>query len=150
MFVSTYSTYLHTNTTDNIVKNQERKESSSFNIKSLKSTENTTKQLVNTPVNYISESKALKTKAQIQQQEEQNNSVTRFTSINSQMKVSSAYASNSTMFSLMIKHQTPVKQDSANINQNLPQDIKDIKESFLRDEMVNTYVANNNYFQITA
>ena len=155
MFVSSYSTYLHTNTTDKTTKKEELKEPSldkSFNPKDLTNQQNTAKSLTNTPINYVS-NKALSTKAQIQQQDQQNtknNSTEKYTSINSQIKASSAYASNSTMFSLMINYKTPIKQSNTTISQNLPQDIKDIKESFLKEKMVNTYIANDNYYKITA
>ena len=156
MFVSSYSTYLHTNTTDKNAKKDASKELSSeksFNLKGLTSPQNTTKPLVNTPVNYQSNQQFLRIKAKAQQQVDQNtqnNQTTKFSIMNSQIKASSAYSDNSTMFSLMPKNQPTIKQTTQNINQHLPQEIKDIKESFLKVKMVNTYISNNNYYQITA
>lgn len=156
MFVSSYSTYLHTNTTDKNTKKIDSSESSSdksFSLKGLHSSQNTTKPLVNTPVNYQSNHQSLRTKAKIQQQVEQNTQntqTTKFSTISSQIKASSAYIANSTMFSLMPKNQPSIKQSTQDINQNLPQEVKDIKESFLKVKMVNIYISNNNYYQITA
>lgn len=153
MFVSSYSTFIHTNTTDKTAKTNASKEpylDKSFNVKGLSSSQNLTNSLVNTPVNYLSNYKSLNTKAQIQQQAEQNNQTTKFAIMNSQIKASSAYTANSIMFSLMPKSQPALKHNTQNIDQNLPQEIKDIKESFLKIKMVDTYISNNNYYQITA
>ncbi len=153
MFVSSYSTFIHTNTTDKTAKTNTSKEpylGKSFSVKDLNSSQNLTKSLVNTPVDYLSNYKSLNTKAQIQQQVEQNNQTAKFAMMNSQIKASSAYTANSTMFSLMPKSQPTIKHNTQNINQNLPQEIKDIKESFLKIKMVDTYISNNNYYQITA
>lgn len=153
MFVSSYSTFLHTNAIDKNAKKDAPKELSpekSFSTKSLDSSQNTTKPLIVTPVNYQSNHQFLKTKAKVQQQVEQNTQPAKFTTMNSQIKASSAYTSNSTMFSLMPKSQPIVKHNTQEINQNLPQEVKDLKESFLKIKMVNTYISNNNYYQITA
>ncbi len=156
MFVSSYSTYLHTNTTDKNAKKVGSSESTSnksFNVKNLDDSQNTTRTLVNTPVNHQSNHQFLRTKAKIQQQAEQDNQTnqtTKFKTMNSQIKASSAYTANSTMFSLIPKNKLTLKHNTQAINQNLPQEIKDIKESFLKIKMVNTYISNNNYYQITA
>lgn len=153
MFVSSYNTYLQTNTAENSTKNKEAK-TTSFSTKMFQKPA-IANSLSTTPINYISDNKVINTKAQIQQQFEKNtldknNQTSKFTKISSQMKASSAYTANSTMFSLVIKNQQTPKQNIQYIDQNLPQEIKDIKESFLRNKMVNTYIANNNYYQITA
>ncbi len=153
MYVSSYSTYLHTNTTDKTTSKKISKELPTdklFTYKGLNSSQNLAKPALNTPANYISSHTSLSTKAQIQQQLENNNSTTKFTMINSQTKASSAYNDNSIMFSLIPKNQPTIKQNTQNINQNLPQEIKDIKESFLKIKMLDTYNSNNNYYQITA
>lgn len=155
MFVSSYNTYIHTNTTDKSSKNKEEKTTSfesSFSSKLLKKTA-TDKILTKVPVDFVANNRAHNTKTQIQQQIEKttkNNPITKFITMSSQMKAPSAYAANTTMFSLMINNQQTLKQDNKRIDQNLPQDVKEIKESFLRNKMVNTYIANNNYYQITA
>ena len=153
LFVSSYSTYLHANTTDKTTKDKESKGQSSDKLFDIKSLKNANKPLANTPINHLTDYKALKTKAQIQQQVEQNtqnNQTSKFITMNSQVKASSAYTANSTMFSLMPKNQPTLKHNTQKINQNLPQEIKDLKESFLKIKMVNTYISNNSYYQITA
>lgn len=153
MFVSSYSTYLHTNTTDKSTKKDTYKEltsNKSFNTEGFNSSQNTTNPLQDNPIDYHLNQKSLNTKAQIQQQYQENKQTNKFAAINSQVKASLAYSSSSTIFSLIPKSQPTIKPTTQIVNQNLPQDIKDIKESFLKIKMLNTYISNNNYYQITA
>ena len=152
MFVSSYSTYINANAVDASTRNKRVDKPSAdslFNSKLFKKP-SADRPLTKFPIDYISKNKVLNTKAHIQQHLEQNSQITKFTTISSQIKASSAYTANSTMFSLMIKHQPALKPNALNTNQNLPQEIKDIKESLLRNKMLNTYISNDNYYQITA
>ena len=75
--------------------------------------------------------------------------ISKFNGKNSLMNLNTSYTSNSTMFSLMRKPHTSFDQ-TPNIEKTLPQEPKDIKELNMRHKMVNTYVANENYYKVTA
>lgn len=148
MFVSSYSTYINTNTNNN-KRAQDRVESSSSKLfeQSLNKSElNNSRSTQSTPINYISHNKILSTKERIYNQLEQKSyqsNINKFTSVSSQLNAPSAYASNSKMFSLVIKHPTtPKLTDNSSL--------KDLKEPMVRSEMINAYVTNDKYYQLTA
>jgi hypothetical protein len=47
------------------------------------------------------------------------------------------------MFSLIIKHPNPVKHTDAN-------PLKKLEEPFLKNKMIDTYIANDKYYRLTA
>ena len=115
----------------------------------------------NLPINYISKSKVSynqrEAEAQRQQLQKQpdkefintKNTLIKFNGQNTLFNAKNAYESNSKIFSLFrIPHvsldQTP------KIDKDLPRKAQEVKEINLRHEMVNTYIENDRYFQITA
>lgn len=156
MFVSTYSTYLNTNSVNKAAK---ERDNSSYS-KSYKLYENALNKseskpssiLQNTPVNYISHNKILSTKERFNEQLKQNSyeaNIQKFTNINSKIHAPASYSENSKMFSLTLKEQLTLKSKEP-IDKELPKDIQKLKESNLRVAMVNTYLENDRYYQITA
>jgi len=149
MFVSTYSTYLNTNSVNKTSKNGETSSSSSSKLfeNSLKHSQTSPARLLqSTPITYISHNKTLGTKERINQQLQQNSYETdlkKLTTIKSQMQAPSAYAANTKMFSLIIKHPNTPKQVD-----NSP--FKELKENVQRAKFVNTYAANEKYYELTA
>ncbi len=146
MFVSSYSTYIDT-TANKRVQNErvqgEKKSSQSFQNKLLVTPQKTLQAGSELPVNYISNYKSLNIKQQLLQEQEksQNSDKMKFTKVSAQGNAKVAYEENSKMFSFLIKPKQTLSQTP---------DLMKSKESFLRETMVNTYTANDNYYRITA
>ena len=155
MFVSSYSTYIRTNNTDRISKDrelQEKKPSESFASKLSQSNVIESRNSLNFPINYISNYKALGNKQKLQEnltKDLQNQNIQKFSKQSAQIGAKEAYNSNSRMFSFLIKPSFTLDQ-TPKIDKKLSQDIKNIKETNMRNTMVNTYLANDKYYQITA
>ncbi len=154
MFVSTYSTYLNTNSVNKTTKEKDTSiPSKPFSLnEALKSGLSDSSLIQDTPVNYLSYNKIISTKQRIYQQLEQNSAeknIEKFTSINSKLHAPTTYTENTKMFSLMLKEQQTLKSKEP-INKDLPKEIQELKESNLRATMVNTYIANDKYYRVTA
>ena len=148
MFISSYNTYLSTNTNNKTLKNERDFSDSKLFEKTLaKSTNANTSNLTQTNnVNYILKNKILSTKERINSQLKQESSLSnmsKFSTVNSQIKAPIAYAANSSMFSLMIKYPKTAKQIEDN-------SAKVLKEPMLRAKMINTYTDNDKYYRLTA
>jgi hypothetical protein len=153
MFVSSYNTYISTDTSnksqrERVDTSKERK--SSFDTKLLN---NDSKNIVATnnklPLSYISNYKALSNQQKLQEDLNQNFAKTKFTKINKINNALSAYMENSTMFPLLQKPKLTLNQ-TLKTDKKLPQDTQKAKESIIRRDMINTYIANDNYYKITA
>ena len=153
MFVSSYNTYIATNTADKVSKKRDvsatKEQDFTFSSKLIQNSllESTT--IKNLPVNYISNYKAFSNKQKLQQ-DLQNKELQTYTKTKAQITAQSEYAQNSKMFSLLIKPSPVVLDNLPKANKELSQDLKDAKEQDLRKKMVNTYAENNRYFYITA
>lgn len=60
-----------------------------------------------------------------------------------------AYVENSSLFSLQIKPKVTLNQ-TPSINTSLSSKAQEAQESILKNRMLNTYIANDNYYKITA
>jgi hypothetical protein len=157
MFVSSYNTYIQTNNSDKISK--ERTENlklgqDSFSAKLNKVSSDLGLKTSSIPVNYISQKQILHNKQEIRFQEDKlqgsiKNNIDKFKNQNILMSSKSAYDSNSKMFSLYRIPQVALNQ-TPSIDNTLPKEPRDIKELNMRHKMVNTYMANDNYYKITA
>jgi len=88
------------------------------------------------PINYISKYKILNNRQALQRQElAANTPKMKFTKISSINNAQVAYGENSKMFSLFIKPKPTLNQTP---------------KSALKNTMINTYIANENYYKITA
>jgi len=94
-----------------------------------------------TPINYISNYKSFANKQKLQDEKLTKKPIERFTKINKMQNAKTSYEVNSKKFSLLrVPHIT--------LNQVQKQEDKlPIK---LQQKMVNTYIANDNYYRITA
>ncbi|WP_457748410.1 hypothetical protein [Sulfurimonas sp.] len=149
MFVSSYNTYT---TQKPSIKRQENtqtqdtKASSSSSQKPFSTEiEEHVSSTVKIPLNYISSYKVLNNQQLLQQQNElkKEYSKTKFTKINKITSAQNAYNENSKLFSLLQKPKTALVQEvkqPKNIEQN----------SALKQKFINTYIANDNYYRITA
>ena len=164
MFVSSFSTYVTNNTTDRTSKtaaNAKENKGVSFSNKLSQNIAHTSLFKKNVSVNYISQGKSQHNKQMIEiGQENLKNSKkndfkittslrNNFISNASMQSAKVAYTSNSTMFSLLKKPTATIDQTPA-IDKTLPQNIQELKEKNMRHLMVNTYLANDNYYKVTA
>ena len=160
MFVSSYSTYIQTNTSDKVAKDRvggTDGKSKSFSSKLVQNVHSGVVESSDLPVNYISKNLVLKNKQLLQNQkkylDEPENSTkeltNKFSLQNSLINAKDAYEKNSIMFSLFQKPHATLNQ-TPKLEDTLPREPSDIKELNMRHKMVNTYIANDNYYKITA
>ena len=164
MFVSSYSTFIQTNDSQKTAKNRVEKPSSDakdFSVKLKENIGHVAYKTSNIPINHISQSQVFNNKQELDSQtkklQDKNNKTTnttkemisKFNGKSSLMNLSSTYTSNTTMFSLMRKPHTAFDQ-TPHIEKTLPEEPKDIKELNMRHKMVNAYIANENYYRVTA
>ncbi|QOY52561.1 hypothetical protein [Candidatus Sulfurimonas baltica] len=151
MFVSSYSTYISTNSSDRTEKNREgqsKDESKSFNLKSSSDSATNFSPTKNLPIDYVSNYKSFNNQQKLQEQIKSQDEI-RYTNIKDIKNAKAAYEDNSKMFSLSKKPTTSLDQ-TPKINKDLPKSIQELKEHKLRQAMVNTYLANDRYYQLTA
>ena len=165
MFVSSFNTYANitpstTNKTEKTNGKDALQKDDLFS-KALSSKDSLSSSLLtsNSP-NYISKGQVEYNKQKFQterelqknenQQLQQTNKVTQNYSINASIQNAKiAYLDNSTTFSFLLKPKTTLNQ-TPTINKKLPSDFQEAQEKVLRNAMVNTYQANENYYQITS
>lgn len=154
MFVSSYNTYIDTATTKRVQPEREdvAKETptKSFSSKLLQSVNKDVSLSQKIPLNYISNYKALNNQQKLAHSElAQSKSKMKFTKLSSMDSASVAYTNNSKMFSLILKPKKTIDQ-TPRLDKNLSKEAQVSQESLLRKKMINAYVANENYFHITA
>ncbi|ADN08646.1 hypothetical protein [Sulfurimonas autotrophica] len=148
MFVSSYNTYIaHKPSTKIEESTQRENEKSSSSEKKLFSTEleKVVSSSAKIPLNYISSYKSLNNQQLLQQQNELNKdySKIKFEKINKITSAQNAYSENSKLFPLLQKPKIALAQEvkqPKNIQQN----------SVLKQKFINTYIANDNYYKVTA
>ena len=144
MFVSSYSTYISHNTNDRLNQprvDEQKKQDKSF----VKTLINTPILLAydtkNIPINYISNYKSFANKQKLLDIETKSKDEDKFKKMNDKINAKDSYKSNSFMFSLVSIPKTPVN--------NVPK-INEINIENIRHKMVNTYLENDKYYQVTA
>ena len=148
MFVSSYNTYItHKPSLKRSQNTQTQEEkSSSGNKKSFSNElEKVIASSVKLPLNYISNYKALHNQQLLQQQNEfkKEYAKTKFAKINKMSSAQNAYSENSKLFPLLQKPKIALIQEvkkPENIDHN----------TLLKQKFINTYIANDNYYKITA
>ncbi|OHE06010.1 MAG: hypothetical protein A2513_01525 [Sulfurimonas sp. RIFOXYD12_FULL_33_39] len=151
MFVSSYNTYIgnDTSTKTNSFKNgdvKEKKDAFSDELSKLSGLKSHTDKTL--PIDYVSNYKSFNTQQKLQEKL-QNQSGFELKKLNIINNAKVAYEENTKMFS-QLKKPIVALNLTPKIDERLPRDIKDAKEKSLRHLMVNTYLANNKYFEITA
>lgn len=151
MFVSSYNTYISTNNSQKLER--ERGENSkipknSFESKLEQSSVLESKNTQNLPINYISNYKAFSNKQKLQE-EFNNKAEIKYAKSNALSNAKSAYKENTVMFSFLLEpHMT--QSQTPQVDKKLPTDLQQLQEQQMRHNMVNTYLANDKYYQITA
>nr|WP_321266414.1 hypothetical protein [uncultured Sulfurimonas sp.] len=151
MFISSYNTYINTNSSQKTENQKTEKPKSlgeSFESKLAQNLVLESKNTQNLPITYISNYKAFSNKQKLDE-EFQNKDATKYTKINSMKNAKNAYETNSKMFSLFLEPKATQSQ-TPSINQNLSSELQQAQEKNLRHTMVNTYLENDKYYQITA
>ena len=158
MFVSSFSTFIQTNASERVAKqkiDKQELDNKSFSSKLSTATQSYTSPTTSTiPNNFISKSLVLNNKQDLAQQQNSTNNLAKndldnFSIKNSLINAKSAYEGNSKMFSLISVPSTALNQ-TPSIEKTLPPEPRDIKELNMRHKMVNTYIANDNYYKVTA
>jgi hypothetical protein len=151
MFVSSYNTYITANNPDKIINQRVEKSKSSvdsFASKLEQSTIVESKNTQNLPITYISNYKAFSNKQKMQD-EFQNKDTQKYAKTNAIQNAKNAYEDNSIMFSLFLEPKATQSQ-TPQIDKNLSSELQKAQEQNMRHLMVNTYLANDKYYQITA
>jgi len=151
MFVSSYSTYINTNSSERTTKDRFEKSkepASSFESKLSQSSVLESKNAKDLPINYISNYKAFSNKQKLQDQFQNTNKI-KYTQINSVNNAKIAYADNSKIFSFFLEPKATQNQ-TPKVDKKLPNDMQKLQEHNMRHTMVNTYQENDKYYQITA
>jgi len=148
MFVSSYNTYIaHKHSTKIEKSTQRENEKSSSSEKKLFSAklEKVVSSSVKIPLNYISSYKSLNNQQLLQQQNELNKdySKTKFSKINKINDAQNAYSENSKLFSFFQKPKIALAQEP-----KIPQKFE--QNNAIKQKFINTYIANDNYYKITA
>ena len=168
MFVSSYSTFIQTNNSDKNIKQkveQPSKSTESFSNKLKSSIGSVSYTTSNLPISYISQSQVLNNKNELEAQSKQlkepqdknqektQSLIGKYTAQNSLISAKSSYEAGSIkIFSVMRKPQVALNQTPSIENSlpNKPQEVADARELTMRHKMVNTYIANDNYYKVTA
>ena len=151
MFVSSYSTYIGANNSQKFDKDRVNKSSTStktFDSTLAKSVILEAKDTKDLSIDYISNYKSFNNKQKLGLSLN-NNDTQVYTKTKAKQSAQIAYTENSKLFSFLIKPSISLNQ-TPRTDKSLAQNIQDIQENNKRNEMVNTYLANDKYYQITA
>jgi len=151
MYVSSFNTFVHSNSTQKTYKEKETALSKDINKSfeiMLNPKVDTTSLKQQLPINYISNYKVLNNQQKLQNDQNKQELV-KFTKVNAQNNAKTKYVENTTMFSLFTKPKNTINQ-TPRVSAKLPPEIQKISQQNLRNTMINTYTANENYYQITS
>lgn len=153
MFVSSYNTYINTQSTQRVQRERESKsEESSFSLatqsdrQSSSDTLSTGKRL---PISYISEYKVMQNQQKLQEGAQESPEKTKFTKVAKQQNAQLSYSQNATRFSLLIEPKATLSQ-TPKLDTSLAKELQVVQESTLRNSMIKAYRANDSYYKITA
>ncbi|MDD2652653.1 MAG: hypothetical protein PHX44_06350 [Sulfurimonas sp.] len=151
MFVSSYNTYVQTDNTNksrDFKANEFKKESFFLSEAASNEPAFAPRNEKSLPIDYISNYKSFQNQQKLQEQLQGQD---RFTlkGLNVLADAKNAYEESAKKFSLA-KKPTLALDLTPKIDITLPQETKEAKVKTLRHVMINTYVANENYYRITA
>ncbi|MBU1217399.1 hypothetical protein KJ870_03225 [bacterium] len=156
MFVSSYSTYIQTNTNDKNVKQKDVSygKDSGFSSKLLKESVADTAKNASLPVDYIARNNNFYTKLFLEEHQDEQSAQTKelthkFIDQSTLQDAKKAYTQAPKMTSLF--RETFLALDKTQLAEAKPsQNTQDFKDAKMRKLMINTYIANENYYKITA
>lgn len=162
MFVSSYNTYVSTSPSDRTTKVRADSEKS-YSSYSSKSFDVPSTKFFNSaiPIDYISKSQAFSNQLELELQKRQlkdpenkegietKKVITEFSNTKMIQNFKKAYSDNSKITSLFkLPHATQDQTPKIDISQ--PNDVQELIAKTLRHDMVNTYIQNDKYYQLTA
>ena len=139
MFVSSYNTYLSTASTQT---KRPQKKSEDFTLSKDKTTEVPLKKSetpTKLPLNYVSQFKVLSNQQKLQDQTDSSQK-SKFTKVSLLKNAQSAYQDNSTQFTFIKKPKVALERVQT----------KQTPQAGTKLNAVNTYIANDNYYKVTA
>ena len=139
MFVSLYNTYLSTASTQT---KRPQKKSEDFTLSKDKTTEAPLKKSetpTKLPLNYVSQFKVLSNQQKLQDQTDSSQK-SKFTKVSLLKNAQSAYQDNSTQFTFIKKPKVALERVQT----------KQTPQAGTKLNAVNTYIANDNYYKVTA
>lgn len=145
MFVSSYNTYIHTNTTAKTKETTNPSDLKSFASKLLHTSQIAPSTTQNIPINYIDNSKVFHNRQKLQQNIESKQelkTVNKFNNFSAVKTAKVAYVDNSKMFSIVSKPKPAISTQTISGHEFSKQ-----KAKF---SAINTYLLNDRYYQITA
>ena len=144
MFVSAYSTYVSTNTNDKLNKpkfDEQKVQDKPFSKILVSAPALLAYDTKNIPINYISNYKSFNNKQKLLDSEIKSKDEVKFKKMSDVKNAKTSYESNSHMFSLMSVPKEPIN--------NIPR-INEVNLDNMKHKMVNTYLENDKYYQLTA
>ena len=139
MFVSSYNTYINTS---HIGHNKSQKKEGIFSLKKEKTAPSDLDAKfteVKLPVSYISHFKVLRNQQKLQKQTQQSQK-TKFTKVTTLKNAQVAYSENSIMFPRLRKPKVPLGHIQSSF----------VSNASIKQNALNTYIANDNYYKVTA
>lgn len=152
MYVSSYRMYVQTNPSERVEpkKVDYERENKSFKLPEQLEI---SKSISNLPVDYISKNIGFWQKNELQKELQekpaQNNPVL-FKAISDTLQAKESYTQNSKHYLHYPKIQSLSMDQTPKLGENLSDEIEEIKEKNMRSVMVNTYLSNDKYYQVTA
>ena len=157
MFISSYNTHVQINNSEKLSKERFERQNAaekSFSSKLASTIQPSTLKSPSTPVDYISKGLVLNNKLELENQkngikDSKKNNLDNFTLKSSLLNAKTAYEGNTKMFSL-VKIPNVALNQTPSFEMSLPKEPQEIKELHARHKMINTYIANENYYRVTA
>lgn len=149
MFVSSYGTYIGTNTVDKTEKYKKEDGSLKDSFSDLISKENAIKPYLDQtfPVNYISNYKSFANQQKLKNQTKTKDEL-KIIEIITTTTAKSAYGANSKLF--LPKKPYIALDLTPKIDKKAPLELREAKENDIRRSMINTYISNDRYFRVNA
>jgi len=151
MYISSYNTYINTNSNDKIQRDrveETSKDSQSFSKKLSSQAVKVIDTTSNLPINYISNYKVLNNQQRLKD-DILNSDKAKFSKIKAVASSKSAYSESSKIFPPLLKPSATLNQ-TPQIDKKMPINAQEAKEQIMKHTMVNTYIANDNYYKLTA
>jgi len=163
VFVSSYNTYISTNNQERTQKERSSlsKEASAFSLHREQPQDILGYKSISLPIDYVANSRTFGNKLELTRQEQEllnqeesglskSKELTKeFINQNTIKSAQVAYQEGIKLFSILRKTHQTIDQ-TPSIDVNYPTNIQEIQEQNLRHVMVNTYLSNDKYYQITA
>ena len=143
MFIASYATYVPT-------LSATKSSSTNDNFFPEKNPINRFEEVLQKGPESLKESTPIVTKYSIFEQAKKSRNTLLFSDLKTQQDAKRAYSENLQPFSSMKKPKTPQQKPLALHNVQLPKEAQSARESILKEQMVNTYMENENYYRVTA